>query len=495
MAEAAKKTQEISHNLKEIARLAMITRGLDPDFPPGIEGELDSISGEGEPESNTVVDLTALLWCSIDNDDSQDLDQLTLAEKGEDKQIKIFVAIADVDALVHKGGPIDLRAQQNTTSIYPAGIVFPMLPEKLSSDLTSLVEGKVRLAVVVEMGVNVEGDIIWGKIHRARVKNQAKLAYNSISAWLEGKAPLPEAARRVVGLADQLQLQDRIAQKMRCRRYQHGALELDTIEPRAVMAGEEIIDLKHEEKNRARELIEDFMIAANGATARFLRSAGYPSLRRVVRSPHRWQRIMEVAEDEGWKLPTQPDGKALGEFLSHWRTADPLRFPDISLTIVKLLGRGEYVLELPGESAHGHFGLAVKDYAHSTAPNRRYPDLITQRLVKAALQKAPPPYNTAELEALAVHCTAQEDSADKVERSVRKSAAAILMSRRIGEHFSGIVTGASEVGTWVRIFSPPVEGKVVHGGKGLDVGNKVRVKLISVDIAEGWIDFARTDRH
>jgi exoribonuclease-2 len=345
--------------------------------------------------------------------------------------------------------------------------------------------------MIMEMVLDRHGEVVDSRVYRALVKNQVKLAYNNVADWLDGKGDLPESATRVKGMDEQLRLQDEFAQKMRKIRYKHGALDLETIEPRALMKDGTVVDMKDDPKNRAKELIEDFMIAANGVTARFLTKAGYPTLRRVVRSPERWERIVEVALDYGEKLPQRPDSKALSEFLSQRRAADPLRFPDLSLTIVKLLGRGEYVLEMPGGTPTGHFGLAVRDYSHSTAPNRRFPDLITHRLLKAALKKASSPYDRGELSFLANHCTAQENAADKVERQVRKSASAMFMARRLGEHFDAIVTGASEKGTWARVLHPPVEGKVVHGWHGLDVGDKIRVKLIEVNVERGFIDFVR----
>ncbi len=312
-----------------------------------------------------------------------------------------------------------------------------------------------------------------------------------VAAWLEGNGSMPEAVAAVPGLEANLRLQDAVAQKLRTLRHEHGALDLKTIEARAVFDADQIQDLAAEEKNRAKELIEDFMIAANGVTARFLADKGFPSLRRVVRTPKRWERIVELAAEVGERLPARPDARSLALFLARRQAADPLRFPDLSLAVVKLLGVGEYVVELPGQAAPGHFGLAVKDYTHSTAPNRRFPDLITQRLVKAALAGAPPPYGADELVALATHCTAQEDAANKVERQVAKSAAALLLSSQVGERFDAIVTGAADKGTWVRIFNPPVEGKVVEGSAGLDVGGRVRVQLIHTNVERGFIDFRR----
>ena len=477
-------------SLREIARRAMIENGLDPDFSPSALQQLDSIQKAVAPR-NGLLDLREMLWCSIDNDDSRDLDQLTVAQELADGRAKILVAIADVDALVVAGSPIDQCAQHNTTSVYTAAQVFPMLPERLSTDLTSLSEGEDRSTVVTEIVVASDGSVQEGTIYRATVRNRAKLAYNSVAAWLDGKANMPAKVAAVAGLDQQLQLQLRISQTMKQLRYQHGALDLQAVEPRAIISDGQILGLEQESRNCATELIEDFMIGANGVSANFLEQHHSPSLRRVVRSPKRWDRIVQVAADFGVTLPAEPSAVALAEFLRNRHKADPLRFPDLSLTIVKLLGAGEYVLELPGDNPVGHFGLAVRDYSHSTAPNRRYPDLITQRLLKAAIAGAAVPYPNDELNSLAKHCTEQEDAANKVERRVGKSAAALFLSGRIGEIFDALVTGAAEKGTWVRVLQPPVEGKLVEGAQGLDVGDRLRVKLVSVDVEQGFIDFER----
>jgi exoribonuclease II len=478
-------------DLKAIARRAMVEKGLQPDFSRDALAELDRIHGPAPVKGDGIPDLRGRLWVSIDNDDSRDLDQLTFAESLPDGGTRIFVAVADVDALVAKGTAIDVHARTNTTSVYTAAEIFPMLPEKLSTGFTSLNEGEDRLAIVVAMTVEKDGSLGECTLQRASVRNHAKLAYDAVSVGLEGGA-FPEKAASVDGVIAQLRLQDETAQRLRGRREEEGALELETIEPRAVFENDAIVDLAVQLKNRARELIEDFMIAANGATARFLATKGVASLRRVVRSPERWQKIVAVAAEHGERLPAEPDSRALEAFLRKRRRADPLRFPDLSLVIVKLMGAGEYVVERPGQAAIGHFGLAVRDYTHSTAPNRRFPDLVTQRLVKAALAGQSPAYDAAELGALGAHCTEQEDDADKVERLVRKSAAALLLQQRIGQRFDAVVTGASEKGTWVRIFEPPAEGKLVHGWEGLEVGDKLRVKLISTDFERGFIDFVRT---
>ena len=476
--------------LQEIARHAMIDRGLLPDFSREVEKELERLPGPARADEHGVRDLRNLLWCSIDNDDSRDLDQLTVSEALQRGGVKVLVAVADVDAVVRQGSAIDAHARQNTTSVYTAAEIFPMLPERLSTDWTSLNPEEERLAIVVEFVVAENGSLWDSGISRAAVRNRAKLAYNGVGAWLEGRGALPAEAQRVSGMEEQLRAQDEVAQRLRERRHEQGALELETIQPRVVFDGDTVVDLTVERQNRARQLIEDFMIAANGVTARYLETKKFSSLRRVVRSPERWQRIVDVARETGVRLPSEPDSKALEEFLAKRRKADPLRFPDLSLVIIKLLGAGEYIVERPEEKAIGHFGLAVRDYAHSTAPNRRFPDLITQRLLKAALEGAAPPYGGAELRELAARCTEKEDDADKVERQVRKSAAALLLQPRVGERFDAIVTGASEKGTWVRILQPPVEGKLVQGWQGVEVGRKLRVKLIGTDFGRGFVDFA-----
>jgi VacB/RNase II family 3'-5' exoribonuclease len=480
--------------LQSIAHRAMLERGLLPDFSSEALAELEQLPRSAELDSNTIRDRRNLLWASIDNDDSRDLDQLTVAEAMPAGKVKILVAIADVDSSVKNGSAIDEHAHHNTTSVYTAAEIFPMLPEKLSTDVTSLNLNQDRIAIVIEMVVGTDGALEDSKIYKAWVLNHAKLAYNSVAAWLDKKGDIPEEIAAVQGLAENLQLQDRVAQSMKKLRHLHGALSLETIEAKPVFDGDQIRALEIEEKNRAKEIIEDFMIAANGVTARFLSASGFPSIRRVVRTPKRWERIVEIAGEHKFRLPANPDSKALEEFLIQEKAADPLRFPDLSLTVIKLLGAGEYIAELPKDDAPGHFGLAVKDYAHSTAPNRRYPDLLTQRLLKSALGGKPAPYSKAELDVLAAHCTEAENAANKVERQVEKSAAALLLESRIGEHFDSIITGASEKGTWVRLLSVPVEGKLVQGFKGLDVGERLRVQLVSVNVPKGFIDFKNVNR-
>jgi VacB/RNase II family 3'-5' exoribonuclease len=477
--------------LRAIARRAMRQRGLEPDFSPAALAEAGAITGAAVAHDPAIRDLRGLLWASIDNDDSRDLDQLSVGQPLADGGTRILVAIADVDALVPRDSALDAHAKTNTTSFYTVPEVFPMLPPKLSTDLTSLGEGEERLAIVVDMLVAADGTIRESEVYRALVRNRVKLAYDSVSAWLEGGAPMPAPLAAVPGLAEQIRLQDRVAQAMKRLRHEHGALALETIEARAVFDGDALVDLRPDEKNRARELIEDFMIGANGSTARYLEGKGLPSIRRALREPERWARIVELAAGLGGRMPPEPDGRALADFLVARRAADLAGFPDLSLSVVKLLGKGEYVVELPGRRGDGHFGLAVRDYTHASAPNRRFPDLVTQRLLKAALAGRPAPYGPEELGALATHCTEEEDDAIKVERQVRKSAAALLLASRIGERFDAIVTGASPKGTWVRIARPAVEGKVVRGSEGMDVGDRVRVELVHTDVERGYIDFAR----
>jgi len=479
--------------LQTIARRAMIERGLLPDFSPQALAELDKIHAPTTSTEGPTRDIRNLLWCSIDNNDSRDLDQLTVAEVISGDVVKILVAISDVDAIVKKGSAINDHARQNTTSVYTAAETFPMLPEKLSTNLTSLNCGADCLAIVIEMVIAEDGSLQSSDIYGATVRNHARLTYNSVADWLEGNGPMPEGIGAVEGLGENLRIQNRVAQRMKYLRHVHGALNLETIEARAVFDADELRDLEVEKKNRAKDIVEDFMIAANGVTARYLASKKLPSLRRVVRIPKRWDRIIELAAERGSTLPKEPDSTALEQFLVKAKAADSLRFPDLSLCIIKLMGAGEYTVEFPGERSEGHFGLAVKDYTHSTAPNRRYPDLITQRLLKAAMAGRSLPYENNELEALAKHCTEEEDAAKKVERQVTKSAAAMLLESRIGERFDAIVTGASDKGTWVRLLHPPIEGRLERGFEGMDVGHRIRVQLIHTDVERGFIDFKRVE--
>ncbi len=477
--------------LQNIAQRAMLERGLLPDFSADALAELGKIQSPAAMNDESTRDLRDRLWCSIDNDDSRDLDQLTVAEAMLGDQVKILVAVADVDALVKNGSAIDDHARHNTTSVYTAAKIFPMLPENLSTNLTSLNFNAERLSIVVEMVIGADGALQNSDVYRARVRNHAKLAYNRVAAWLEGNGTAPEAITAVNGLAENLRRQDSAAQRMKNFRHVHGALSLQAIEARPIFEGDTIRELHVEEKNRAKDIIEDFMIAANGVTARYLSSKKFPSIRRVVRTPKRWDRLVAIAAEHKVTLPANPDSKALEEFLTKEQAADPLRFPDLSLAVIKLLGAGEYIAELPGDPALGHFGLAVKDYTHSTAPNRRYTDLITQRLLKAAITGESLPYSKDELDVLATHCTDEEDAANKVERQVEKSAAALLLESRIGEQFDALVTGAASKGTWVRLLTVPVEGRLAQGFEGVDVGDRVRAQLVSVDVERGYIDFRK----
>ncbi len=478
-------------DLVRIATETMVERGLKPEFSAAVAQQLADLDGPATPTPRGagVADLTALPWCSIDNDDSRDLDQLTACEPLPGGVVRVFVAVADVDVLVAQGTPIDDHARHNTTSVYTAARIFPMLPERLSTDLTSLNPGQQRLAVVTTLTIAADATLTHATVQRARVHSKAKLAYDALSAWLDGGAALPAAAAAVPGLEQQLRSQDEVAQRLRARRRAEGALEFETLQPRAVYEGERVIEIRQQVQNRARQLIQEFMIATNQATARFLAEHGATSLRRVVRSPERWQRIVEVAGKYGEVLPGQPDSRALEAFLAKRRQADPLRFADLSLVIVKLMGAGEYVVEQPGAARVGHFGLALRDYTHSTAPNRRFPDLITSRLLKAVLAGSAPPYSAAELAELAAHCSAQEDAAQKVERKLRKCEAALLLEAHIGQRYDAIVTGHSKGNTWVRTFAPPVEGKLDGRVDELDIGQRVQVELVATDVERGFIDF------
>jgi exoribonuclease II len=434
-------------DLVRIATETMVERGLEPEFGADVLLQLASIGGPGRDADPRMEDLSAMLWCSIDNDDSRDLDQLTACEQLADGAIKVFVAVADVDAVIRKGSAIDDHARLNTTSVYTAARIFPMLPERLSTDLTSLNPGQQRLAVVTEMVITADATLARSRVRRATVHNRAQLAYDALSAWIEGEGPLLEAAAAVPGLEQQLRLQDDVAQRLRARRRAEGALEFETLQPRAVYEGDRVVEIRQQEQNRARQLIEELMIATNRATAQFLAAHRGASLRRVVRSPERWQRIVMEAHKYGETLPAEPDARALEAFLARRRKADPLRFTDLSLVIVKLMGSGEYVVEQAGSAPIGHFGLAVRDYTHSTAPNRRFPDLITSRLLKAALAGSPAPYSVDELGDLAAHCSQQEDAAQKVERKLRKCEAALLLESHVGQRYEAIVTGRTESNT------------------------------------------------
>jgi VacB/RNase II family 3'-5' exoribonuclease len=476
-------------DLVEGARKAMLDAGFSPELPPEALKEAAHLT-PARPGPR-VRDLRALPWSSIDNDDSRDLDQIEVAERLPGGGFRVQVGVADVSALVHRGSALDAHAHQNTCTVYTAAKIFPMLPESLSTDHTSLNEGEERLAFVVQMDVDATGAILASSVYPAQVKNHFKLAYDSVGAWIEGHGPAPAKVAASQVLAEQLRVQDAAAQALKERRYEHGALDLETIEARALMKEGAVVGMELTKKSRARALIEDFMIAANGTMARFLDGRGVSSIRRVVKAPERWQRIVALAGECGDALPPEPSSKALAAFLDRRKAAAPDTFADLSLAVVKLMGPGEYALERPGEPHDGHFGLAVTDYTHSTAPNRRFADLVTQRLLAATLTGAPPPYTDDELAAIALRCTQKENDARKVERTTRKQAAALLLSSRIGEDFDAIITGVADKGTFARLVDPPAEGRIVQGEKGLDVGDHVRVRLLATEPRKGFIDFAR----
>ena len=482
----------MSISLERVALRAMVDNGFQPEPTPDAKRELAALTATAAAPTagDGIRDLRRLHWSSIDNATSKDLDQIEVAEATSGGGIRLRIGIADVDALVPKGSAIDAHAGENTTSIYTGLSVFPMLPDALSTDRTSLVEGGERLVVVTELHIAPDGTVRSHDVYRALAVNRAKLDYETVGAWLEGRGPEPAKVAQDDSLEAQIWLQDRAAGLLKRHRQQAGALDLDTVAVTPMGKDGVVESLQVNRKNRARDLIEDFMIAANGATARFLAAAGRSAIRRVVREPRRWDRIAEIAAGYGFTLPPAPDGKALGEFLAARRAADPLRFADLSLSVVKLLGPGEYILDRPGPADDiGHFGLSAPDYTHATAPNRRYADLVTQRLVKAAIAGAPPPYTDDELDAIARRCTERENGANKVERTTRKAAAALLLERRVGATFDAIVTGVKRDATYVRLLSPPAEGRVVRGEAGMDVGERVRVRLVRTDAERGHIDF------
>lgn len=479
-------------DLDAIARQAMIDRDLLPDFSKDVQLEVGTLKEPAIPLPQvSAKDLRNLLWFSIDNDDSRDLDQLTHAESMPEGKTRLRVAVADVSYLVKQQSAIDQHAVHNTTSVYTPSKIFPMLPEKLSTDLTSLNPGEDRLALIMEGTISQEGALEDSSVYLAYVHNYAKLAYNGVSAWLDGKALAPEAVTATQGMDAQIRLQDVLAQKLATHRHEAGALSLETIEAFPIISNGMVVDLKATEITRSRRLIENFMIVANTISVQYSTSRALPVFRRVVTIPKRWDRIMAIAQEHGTTLLKEPNAIALEQFLVKQKQRDPDSYPDLSLTIIKLLGRGEYRVTAPGKQGPGHFGLALRDYSHSTAPNRRYPDLITQRLIISSLLQLPLPYQFDELASLAEHCTQKEDDADKVERRTRKSAAALVLSPMIGKEFKAIVTGAGEQGTWVRLFEPPVEGKLVKGAQGVDVGDRITVKLINTDVWNGYIDFAK----
>jgi VacB/RNase II family 3'-5' exoribonuclease len=471
-------------NLVNAARAVMADHGFLPDFPAEAQRQLASIHGQSDGSQR---DLTSLLWSSIDNDDSRDLDQIEWAERVAGG-IRVLVAIADVDSAVAKGTPIDVHAAREATTVYAGVRIFPMLPEQLSTDLTSLNENQDREAVVIEFTVAADGSFGTGTVYRAKVRNRAQLAYNGVGAWLEQTAGPPPKVAASADLQAQLKLQDEAAQALRKARTLLGALSFDRIEPQPVFVNGQVQDITARTSNRAAQLIEDFMIAANEVMARTLRAAGVSSIRRIVKAPERWARIVDLARQHGEQLPPEPDSGALNAVLLRRKIADPVHYPDISLSVLKLMGPGEYVLLRPGDPEEGHFGLAAHDYTHSTAPNRRFADLVTQRLLKALPGK---PYTDAELDAIAGNCTLKEDAARKVRRDMDKRMAAVALRNRIGQTFSAVVTGATPKGVFVRVLGPPVEGRLMHGEQGLDVGDRLHVKLLDTDPQRGFIDFGK----
>jgi exoribonuclease-2 len=478
-------------DLQSVAKQIMLVHGFEPEFPPEVQQQLAELKAhppQMAPGAD-IRDLRNLLWSSIDNDTSRDLDQIEVAERLPDGGIRVLVGIADVDAFVPKHSPIDEHAARETTMVYTGIRNFPMLPEELCTDASSLLEDGDKLGIVIEFVAGTDGGVHFSDVYRAIVRNRAQLAYGAVGAWLEAKAIAPAKVSASIELQAQLKLQDEAAQALRKQRYREGALNLETSEVRPVVLNQQVVDVVKQEKNRATELIEDFMIAVNGVVARMLKRVS--SLRRIVKTPERWDRIVQLAAAQGEKLPPQPDSKALNDFLLKRRAADPDHFADLSLAVIKLIGPGEYVLERPGEPEPGHFGLAVQDYTHSTAPNRRFADIVTQRLIKAMLSGAAAPYSDHELAAIASNCTVKEDAARKVEREMSKRLAAVAMSHRIGEAFDAIVTGVTPHGTFVRILQPRVEGLLVQG-QGVDVGDQLRVNLTRTDVQRGYIDFAHS---
>ena len=484
-------SQQLHFDLAAAARRSMIQHGFEPDYPPPVGQQLEQLRAHPPAAATGTRDLRELLWSSIDNDTSRDLDQIEYAEALANGSFRVLIGIADVDAFVPKGSAIDAHALRETTTVYTGVEIFSMLPEELSTGTTSLLEGQERAAVVVEFTVDAQAQIVASDIYLARVVNRGQLAYPSVGAWLDGKAAAPPKLAASQELQAQLRLQNQIAQLLRKERSQHGALNLQTIETHPVQLRDGAIDIEAEVKNSATHLIEDFMIAANGVVARALAAKQRSSIRRVVKTPKRWDRIVELAREMGTQLPAEPDPKPLHDFLCEQQAKDPDHFADLSLGVIKLLGPGEYVLEKPGEPAEGHFGLAVQDYTHSTAPNRRYADLVSQRLLKAMLSGGPAPYSDDELANVAAQCTRMEDAERKVSREMQKRIAAVAMSGRIGQTFDAIVTGVNEHGSFARTLKPPVDGMLVRGQQGVDVGDRIRVTLVRTDPAQGFIDFAR----
>jgi VacB/RNase II family 3'-5' exoribonuclease len=478
-------------NLDAIARRVMIEEGFAPDFPPGVAAELNLAANKKVSGDSAARDLRSLLWSSIDNTESRDLDQVEYAEVLPDESIRVMVGIANVNGYVAKGSATDTHAAGNGTSVYTGVRTFPMLPDELSTDLTSLLGDADRAAIVIDVVVGADGAVESSDVYPGLIHNYARLSYSSVGKWLDNHGPIPAAVAHTSGMEEQIRLQVKAMARLRSLREEKGALQFETIQATPVVSAGRVVNLKITERNTARDIIENFMIAANSAMATFLASRKSPSILRVVRSPERWPRIVEIARSFGDRLPEQPDSKALSTFLARRKAADPLHFPDLSLGVLKLLGPGEYVVNLPDAEHEGHFGLAVHDYTHATAPNRRFADLVTQRLVETVTTGNSAPYSNEELSRIAAHCTRREDAARKVERQMRKVAAAVLLADRIGEEFDAVVTGVAKKGTFARLISPPVDGRIIRGERGLDVGDKVRVRLVSTDPERGFIDFTR----
>ena len=480
----------LTEDLRDVARRVMIEEGFNPDSDPAMRAEvqqLGRLSDTGAP----LRDMRDLLWSSIDNDDTRDLDQVEFAAELAGGEWRLYIGIADVDVDAPQGSAIDAHAAAQTTTVYTGAVTFPMIPTELSTGATSLFEGADRKSVVVEMIVGADGTVKSAEIYRAQVANKAQLTYSGVGNWIDNGATIPDKVGQTGGLEGQLRLQAKVAAALRKMRLDNGALEIETVEARAVSDNGKVTAIEKTQRNTATDMIEDFMIAANGSVARFLESHHVSAIRRIVRSPERWARIVELAKQFGTNLPAEPNAVALHDFMLERRQSDPDHFPDLSLAVVKLLGPGEYILDQPGVEEPGHFGLAVQDYTHSTAPNRRYADLVTQRIVKAVLAASPPPYTDEQLSEIARNCTVMEDAARKVERQVRKIAAAMLFSNRIGERFKAIVTGNKSSGTYVRVLDPPVEGRLLRGEKGVDVGDEIEVELLSTNPERGFIDFGR----
>jgi exoribonuclease-2 len=478
-------------DLKTRARQAMLDAGFHPDFPADVLSEVKAFRQKATIADTSARDLRSLLWSSIDNDTSRDLDQVEYTERLTDGSTRLLIGIADVDTWVTKGSGLDRRAADESTSVYAGAATFPMLPTELSTDMSSLLDGQDRLSIIIEMRVLMSGEVIGHEVYPGWLRNCAKLAYSTVGDWLEGRGPVPTPVAAVPGMEQQIRFQLELSQKLRALRRKNGALTFGAIEATPVFDNGQIKDMKIRQHSVAEDIIESFMVAANVAMAQYLRNKRALAIRRVVRTPKHWDGIQAIAAKFGVHVPATPDPRALSDFLAQRQSADPLHFPELSLSVVKLLGPGEYLVETPGLEHEGHFGLAVQDYTHSTAPNRRYADLVTQRLLKSASLSASGPYTEPELAAIATHCTDRENAARKVERLMRKVAAATLLVSRIGESFDGVITGASDKGTYVRLLGFPAEGRIIRGAQGAQVGDKLKVRLVSVDVDKGFIDFEK----